>query len=263
MTRAPVTLFGLLAALAVCAACVAQSSRGAGDDEAFRLFEAGNDLFADGDYEEAARSYRQLLNQGFRSEALHYNLGNASFRLGELGTAILQYEKASRIAPNDRDIQANLEFVRSLTVDKPGEADAQTTQFFMERLLDLMTPDQDAAIVSIFYLIGSGLIALHIVAVSPRSRRLSVWGLAAIALPLVLVSGILLVKIYRDQTMVHAVILDERVDVRSGPGDDNTALFTIHEGLKVRLRNEQGSWSQISLESGLNGWVPRSVFGKI
>ena len=50
---------------------------------------------------------------------------------------------------------------------------------------------------------------------------------------------------------------------QSGPGEDNTTLFTVHEGLKVRLRDQQGSWWHVSLDNGLNGWLPSDSLGVI
>ena len=227
------------------------------------IFAAGNDQYAAGKFEEAARHYRQLLNQGFQSEAVHYNLGNALFKMGQIGQAILQYEKAAALAPNDPDVRENLEFLRTLTVDRSSGVGAQTTAFFVERLLALTTVDQDAGMFGgIFALIGV-LAGVLIVSGSPRLRAAMVWGIALMSLPLLLVGISFGVKLHREATVAHAVVLQEKVDVRSGPGEENTTLFTVHEGLKVRLRSEQGSWYQVSLESGLSGWVPAPALGVI
>ncbi|HZI94498.1 MAG TPA: SH3 domain-containing protein, partial [Patescibacteria group bacterium] len=207
--------------------------------------------------------YRQLLNQGFTSEAIHYNLGNALFKMGEIGPAILEFEKAASIAPNDPDLIANLEFVRTLTADKTTEAGAQTTAFFVERLLSLTTIDQDAVIFCVLYLVMGLLVGLRIGMSGALPRRIALWGMATLALPLALSAGSFGVKLYRSATTTHAIVLAERLDVRSGPGDENTTLFTVHEGLKLRVRNQQGSWFQVSLDNGLNGWVPASSLGII
>jgi SH3-like domain-containing protein len=53
------------------------------------------------------------------------------------------------------------------------------------------------------------------------------------------------------------------VDVLSGPSTDNPTLFSIHEGLKVRIENEVQDWLQISLENGWNGWVKKETLGVI
>ena len=42
-----------------------------------------------------------------------YNLANSYARAGKPGLAVLNYERAALLAPNDADINANLEYVRA------------------------------------------------------------------------------------------------------------------------------------------------------
>ena len=67
-----------------------------------------NQLYENGKYIEATNLYQHLVDQGIQNSALHYNLGNAYFKLGQLGLAILNYKRASLIDPRDSDIRANL-----------------------------------------------------------------------------------------------------------------------------------------------------------
>ncbi|MDH3423313.1 MAG: tetratricopeptide repeat protein, partial [Gemmatimonadota bacterium] len=77
----------------------------------------GNEAYQDEDYAGAIEAYQAVLDAGFRSAGLEYNLGNAYFKSGRLGRAILHWERALEASPGDPDIQANLELARSLTVD--------------------------------------------------------------------------------------------------------------------------------------------------
>ena len=231
--------------------------------EAAAIFETGNRLYAEGEYAEAGLQYAQLINQGFGSAAVHYNLGNALFKQGRLGEAILEFERASRLEPNDEDTSANLSYLRTLIVDEIHQTGALTTTFFLERLLGSVTLDHAAAMFIAAWLIVGILIGLGIMTPSRRVRRANAW-LIAMSSALLLATGILFgVKLTRDRTLVEGVILEAKVDVRSGPGEENTTLFTIHEGLKVRIRDDRGSWKQISLENGLNGWLPADALGLI
>lgn len=243
--------------------CVPGARAADARSEAAEIFSAGNEHYAAGEYQDAVEHYRQLLTQGYTGPAVHYNLGNALYKLKQLGPAILEYEKAAAEAPNDPDIEANLAFARSLTADRTSVGGARTTSFFIEELLSLTTIDQDALMLSLVWLALAGLAAVLIVARSPGLRRLVIWGLAVGGIPLLVLGGSFGFKLYREATTVHAIVLKERVDVKSGPGDDNTTLFTVHEGLKVRVRNDSGSWSQVSLDNGLNGWVPAASLGII
>jgi len=232
-------------------------------DEAARLFAEGNDLYTAGKYEEAAGRYQQMVDQGFRSEAVHFNRGNALFKLNRLGPAILEYERAARLAPLDEDVQANLQYARSMTADKPSEGGARTTAFFMERLLELTSADQDAAFFTGVYLALGALAGLRILARGVRWRRVAIAGMIVLSLPLAVSGASLAIKMYRAATLRQAVVLRARVDVLSGPGEDNTTLFTVHEGLRLEVRDRQGSWSRVSLDNGLSGWVPAETLGTI
>ena len=59
------------------------------------------------------------------------------------------------------------------------------------------------------------------------------------------------------------MVLVEKADVLSGPAGDSATLFSIHEGLKVRIENTLPDWVQISLDNGWNGWVKKDALGEI
>ena len=91
----------------------AQSSR--------ELFNEANDLYAKKNYEEAAKKYEAIVANGFESSALYYNLGNAYFKIKNIPSAILYYEKAALLDPSNDDIVFNLELARTYTIDKISE----------------------------------------------------------------------------------------------------------------------------------------------
>ncbi len=66
-------------------------------------------------------------------------------------------------------------------------------------------------------------------------------------------------KIYDDNYRKQGVIVDQKVDVRSGPGADNITIFTIHEGTKVQVRGSSNGWYQVSLPNGWNGWLEQNA----
>src|SRR5213596_601477 len=82
-----------------------------------QAYNRGNALYAQKDYAGAALAYEQALQAG-HSAAVHYNLGNALFKAGKIGRAILNYRRAHYIDPRDPDITGNLDFARNYRVDK-------------------------------------------------------------------------------------------------------------------------------------------------
>ena len=222
--------------------------------EAF--FDEGNRRYQEGDYAGAVEFYERILESGLESGELHYNLGNAWFRLGELGPAILHYERARRIMPGDDDLEANLQLARSLTVDRvtplPGFWLFRVASWWM----DLLSRPALLGVVALAWLVT---MAALVVAVLGRGDALLAWSRRAAAVGGVatLVFGLSLVarelEVGRPDA---AVIMAEEAAVHSAPSEDEALrIFTVHEGTKVRVERRSDAWVEIVLEDGKVGWV--------
>src|SRR5919197_1709802 len=64
--------------------------------------------YAQGHFKEAISGYEALVRAGQLSANLFYDLGNAYFRTGDFGRAILNYERALALEPHHPEAQANL-----------------------------------------------------------------------------------------------------------------------------------------------------------
>lgn len=222
--------------------------------EAF--FDEGNRRYQEGDYAGAVELYERILESGLESGELHYNLGNAWFRRGELGPAILHYERARRIMPRDDDLLANLELARSMTVDQvtplPG--------FWLFRVagwwIELLSHSALLTVVTLAWLIA--LTAL-IGAIVGRGDSLRVWSrrVAAAAGVVTLIFGLsLMAREFDVGRSDEAIVMAEAAAVHSAPSDDEELLiFTVHEGTKVRVERRSDAWVEIVLEDGKVGWV--------
>src|ERR1700749_3896586 len=93
------------------------------------LFEKGNAYYAKGQYKEAAAAYQQIVNAGYQSVGVYYNLANADYKLGDIPSAVLYYEKAHKLAPGDEDISVNTRFANAKTTDKIDES----PEFFLSK----------------------------------------------------------------------------------------------------------------------------------
>jgi tetratricopeptide (TPR) repeat protein len=224
------------------------------------MFEDGNRQYQDGDYESALSSYLQVLEAGFESGALYYNIGNCYFKLGDLGRSILFYERALVENPRDDDARANLELAESLTADEivplPG--------FWVLRAVDwwvhALPSSWLSAIVGMAYVVGMSAV---VAALLSRSRAIERWGrrIAIVAGVLVLVFGINMASIELGLgEPVEAIVLADEVSVQSAPTDDQALqVFTIHEGTKARIDQQSGQWAEIVLADGKVGWVKVEV----
>ena len=84
-------------------------------DEAFT---SANNAYAKKDYKQARSAYLQLIKEGYQSDALYYNMGNASYKTGDIASALLYYEKARKLSPGDKAINFNISLANSKTIDR-------------------------------------------------------------------------------------------------------------------------------------------------
>ncbi len=230
---------------------------------ASRLFGEAGEAYQRGDFAAAAELYGRLARGGFGQAAVYYNLGNSLFRLGRPGEAILAYERARRLDPADREIRENLEFVVSRIVDRVegGEDGAGPAQLLLD-WQDRQPPGRSTLLFLVAWWLFNAGLAAALLAPVRRWRRLGGYLLLG-GLALVLASGSLLgLTVYRRDAVVQAIILDERVDVQSEPGG-GVKLTTVHEGLKVRVRDRRGDWVEVTLPNGFRGWVHGETLGVI
>ena len=217
-------------------------------------FQAGNRLYQAGDHKGALEAWLGLYEDGFENGELHYNIGNAYFRLGELGRAILFYERARVSLPRDESVRTNLELARSLTADQitplPG--------FWVPRLISwvvqLVPRAWLVAILALGYLGLAAVLLYRLLSAGPPrwTRHAAV---AAAALTLV-VGANLLIREFGIGRAERGVILQAEAAVQSAPSDDpSLQLFTIHEGAVVRIDRRSSDWLEIVLEDGKVGWV--------
>ena len=251
MRSAPVIVFALaVAALLVPLRLGAQSE----------IFERGNQLYQEGDFVGAIEAYLAVRAAGFESADLHYNLGNAYFKSGDLGRSILSWERALSRAPGDGDATANLGLARSLTAD----AVEPLPRFWLFSALGWWVQWIPRSLL-IFLVGGSWLLAcaslvLRIWTGSPDVRRLAAWFAITGALGVLVLGTNLVVRELRIGQPDRAVILARAVQVRSAPAeDDDLTLFEIHEGTRVRVEQRTGAWAEVVLDDGKVGWVPADV----
>ena len=248
-------------ALAIAAGSCSSGDGGLGASHRAR-FAAGNAAYEKGSYEEAAAIYEEIASAGVVSAALQYNLGNALFKSGRLGPAILAYERARRQDPRDPDIRENLEYLRTLTTDRIPPAPSPLTALGLTYLLDLTSSDQDAVVFLWAWILAGCAFGVTIAAGSARIRRAALWAAAALAVIAIVTGASLATKSYLESAR-GAIVLAGEVNVLSGAGEENPTLFTVHEGLKVTVHSRSGEWVQVSLENGLAGWLPASALEEI
>jgi len=223
-----------------------------------QVFDEAERLYNEGRFSEAAAEYESLRASGIADAVVFYNLANAYFKSGRLGSAILYYERALRLAPADADVRANLAFANELIADAPEPPELPGYVTWAVSLYRALRVDTCAALLSLSFLIGGAAGSVLLLGRWPLLRNVSLWALAGLTL-LGLVSGsILAAKLSAASGQPEVIVFAQRCEVRSGPGEANPQLAEIHEGLKLAVRAEREEWLQVTLPNGLTGWVKRA-----
>ncbi len=233
--------------------CTAPTTSGAVMAEANRLYEAGQ-------FAQAAAGYQALVDAGAHDGRLYYNLGDAYFKSGDLGRAILNFRRAQRLLPRDGDVAANLRLARAQTLDRIETQDTGIVGF-VRRAVGWTTLDEAASAALALWLALCGLVSAAIVWRSKQRLWLYLTGGVAVLLLLgVLTVG---VKWMDEHGQRPAVVVAAEVAVRSGPGDDYLAEFTLHAGAEVRVVERRAGWVRIALPGNLQGWTPGEAVSEI
>ena len=221
------------------------------------LYFEANRSYKEDRYQEAIDGYLRLIGNGYVNGHLYYNLGNAYFRSGQLGRAILNYKRAQLLIPRDADLNFNLRYALNQTQDaiSPGQNYLKQAFFWLADITfrELMW---GFAVLNIMFW---GILVLRLF-VRPE------WTYYVFIVLLIfwLVGGASLgVKWHQLKTDLRAVILAEEVDVLAGPDAGDTVLFKLHEGAIIQQERTEDSWSLIRMSDGKRGWVKSDDIEKV
>lgn len=225
----------------------ARTVSGAGD--AAGLFIDSVRAYKSGEFRAAAQGFEAIAETGVKNPDLFYNTGNAWLKANDLGRAILWYERAKRLNPGDPDLNFNLAHARTLVRDKVDTAlDIRDILFFWQGLVSLKTLQ--------FMAIGGSVLFFTWAGIRQAGKKRIFTGagmlLAALACALVLVAGL---EAWRLGSDAGAVILKDRVAVRSGTLETATPLFDLHAGTRVRVLEKKENHLKIRFSKGRVGWV--------
>ncbi|MBE9582453.1 MAG: SH3 domain-containing protein [Proteobacteria bacterium] len=221
------------------------------------IFFRSNQAYKEGRFQEAINGYGHLIQSGQRTGHLFYNLGNACFRLEQLGPAILNFERARLLMPRDADLSFNLRHARDQIQDAiPDSQGLISSTFFWLDSLSLNDLFLGFAIVNILFW------AILLIRLFFRSEW-SYYLLLVVLIFWVIAGASFGLKWYQVGTDDRAVILTEEVDVLAGPDIQDTVLFKLHAGAIVHHERSEDGWSLIRLPDKKRGWVKRESVERI
>lgn len=229
--------------------------------EAVQYFDEGNRLYAQGNYSGALTAFDRAVAAGYVSGALFYNMGNAYYRIDQIGQAIRYYEKARRLTPGNERVSHNMAMARARMVDSFSE---------------LPEPFWRPAWRTVMRTLGAGGLffgglILYLVAAAFAGQRIwtgtrSDWrrrGLTASSVGaalLILLAFAASIESERDR---DGVIVARQVALLDAPAAGARADIDIHEGVLVKVIGQSEEYVEVRLPNGAAGWVKAEAVAPI
>jgi len=212
------------------------------------VFAKANEDYAAGRFQEAAAGYQSLVQSGQWSANLFYDLGNAWFRLGNFGDAILNYERALALDPHHPESEANLRVTRD-------EARAlELRKSAVERYLEAGTPTQYSIVAAIsFWLALLALARLFFL------RRRSTGLITLVILSAAICAGAIW-ALYALETgskgRALAIVTGNDVEAKLATADNANSVLALPSGSEIKVLSQRGDWVYAALPNDLRGWIP-------
>jgi tetratricopeptide (TPR) repeat protein len=209
-----------------------------------------------------------VLNAGYASVGLYYNLGNAYFKVHDIKSAILYYEKAKLLDPSDDDVEYNLELARSFTVDKIESMNELFFVTWLTALRNIMSANKWGILSIISFLVMLGAFLLYLLSRKIHLRKLG-FTIGVVLFFVSVVSFSMAYQLHTAQTARNtAIIFTPAVTVKSTPAESGNNLFVLHEGSKVEILSEMRDiskvdWCEIRISDGNKGWIKKQDLEKI
>jgi tetratricopeptide (TPR) repeat protein len=222
------------------------------------LFREANSLYEKGEYAKAVQTYLQLTAGGYESANLDFNLGNAYFKQGQKGLAILYYEKARRLTPFDPDLRTNL----NLALAGVDEGEINWGHEFYRFLVCLAPLNQLIVGSSICFYLLIFIIIFRILFQARMQKKLWYKITLGVVSTLFFCLITLTALTYFDQRQTQAVVINGNTGALSEPSRQGTVYFNLMEGSRVSISSTKSEWCLIKRQDGKRGWVEQKYLGQ-
>ncbi len=223
------------------------------------LWNSANQAYSEGRWADAAEGYSLISDASLESAALWCNLGDAWYKDGNISKAILCYERALKVDPSYGDARFNLDFLNSQIQDRIEPVPELILKTWMRKISYMLDSDAWAVCFLVLFGLTLAMLLLFLLAPSLSGRRTGFFTALA---TLLLSIGALSFSIWQKSEYTKsdaAIVMRPVSSVKSSPSYEAAKdLFVLHEGTKVKVIDSVGSWNNIELADGRQGWIPSS-----
>ena len=216
-----------------------------------------------GNYQQAIRDYEEILKNGESAE-IYFNLGNAYYRTDNITKAVLNYERARLLSPGDDDINFNLQFARSKTIDK---ITPQSEMFFVtwyKSLVNFTSVDNWAKTGILCIVMTLLLVLLYLFGPQLMLRKIGFFGGLAFFVIFLLSNLFAFQQKQALDNRTGAIIISPSVNIKKTPAKNSADQFVLHEGTRVDIIDKgMTDWRCIRVGDGREGWIETKAIEEI
>jgi tetratricopeptide (TPR) repeat protein len=224
-------------------------------------FAQANRFYEQKDYDSAVRLYTSMVEQGAESADVYYNLGNAYFKKGDVGHAVVNYLRAKRLDPSDEDIRHNLEFARQFTRVRMEGVELNPISGFIQSLVEPYRLSTLAWVSSIFFILFCGVLILRY-GIGFQGPLVKSGMIAGLVLVLVL-AGLTTYKYRTDYLTERVVIVADESPVLNGPTPNADVEFQGAPGLVAEVLTRSGDYYNVLFENKRRGWIRNDLVAEV
>ena len=220
-----------------------------------QLMQRGNDAYAKGDFVAAAQAYNAVLDAGYESADLYYNLGNVYYRQEEYGLSIPNYERALRLKPNFRDAKQNLDLADSKTEDQIAALPEIFLAQWAHSVVAWFSPTGwRICILILLALLGTAVVLFLLSRDYAWRKGALISGIVTLVFLLLCIACTISASV-RYNRHNQAIVTAPMAVVKSSPEENSIDKLVLHEGTKVNIEETLGEWHKIQIADGNNGWL--------
>jgi hypothetical protein len=213
-----------------------------------QTYDAAAAAYAEGDFQSAVQLFEQLISENIEDAAVFCNTGNTYYRMGRLGAAVANYERALRVSPRHPDAEHNLELCIAKTkgrLDRPLPPDWEQGVLFWHYGL---APRMIYGVTAVGWLTFWTILAIR--------QRKPVRYLGSVAIVIGLLTTAFGAAAWTKAHPLPLAVVDQHsVDVRYAPDDGATWRFELHEGDRVAVEMRRDGWTRVTTAAGDRGWT--------
>ena len=222
-------------------------------------FAKANYYYNESRYDTAVVIYERIMEEGFVSAPLLYNIGNTYFKMRNFPMAILNYEKALKLDPTNDEIKQNLAIANALITDKIEPMPVFFMTKWWRNIGNQLSANGWARATLMFFCLLLLLLFVYFTAHTKVVRKATFF--SSILVIMLFVCSIIFAYQKYNYLNEHneAIVMTPTITVKSSPSSSGVDLFVLHEGTKVEIMDNADNWDKIKIADGSVGWMPSSA----